>query len=141
MLLQPRLNVVQGYFIVFQSFKSEGESNPMPNAVESVMSIFLFTLGTVIIPISFNNISNWVEKTIFKLLMLRNFNYIMLVKILASACCTIWRNRQEIPCRVHESYTAVTRVVRGHRDRLGRGAKDEPPLHWQDPLCHLRHGG
>ena len=69
MLLQPRLNVVQGYFIVFQSFKSEGESNPMPNAVESVMSIFLFTLGTVIIPISFNNISNWVEKTIFKLLM------------------------------------------------------------------------
>ena len=90
MLLQPRLNVVQGYFIVFQSFKSEGESNPMPNAVESVMSIFLFTLGTVIIPISFNNISNWVEKTIFKLLMLRNFNYIMLVKILASACCTIW---------------------------------------------------
>ena len=93
MLLQPRLNVVQGYFIVFQSFKSEGESNPMPNAVESVMSIFLFTLGTVIIPISFNNISNWVEKTIFKLLMLRNFNYIMLVKILASACCTIWRNR------------------------------------------------
>ena len=90
MLLQPRLNVVQGYFIVFQSFKSEGESNPMPNAVESVMSIFLFTLGTVIIPISFNNISNWVEKTIFKLLMLRNFNYIMLLKILASACCTIW---------------------------------------------------
>jgi hypothetical protein len=38
---------VQAYFIVFQSFKSEGESNPMPNAVESIMSIFLFTLGTV----------------------------------------------------------------------------------------------
>ena len=64
MLLQPRLNVVQGYFIVFQSFKSEGESNPMPNAVESVMSIFLFTLGN-------NNFSNnfffnWVCKDSLK---------------------------------------------------------------------------
>ena len=94
MLLQPRLNVVQGYFIVFQSFKSEGESNPMPNAVESVMSIFLFTLGN-------NNFSNnfffnWVCKDSFKKIVmarLENINYIMLVKILASACCTICRNR------------------------------------------------
>merc|ERR550534_810204 len=39
----------QGYFILFQSFKPEDEdtSHPMPNAVESILAVFLMSLGDV----------------------------------------------------------------------------------------------
>jgi hypothetical protein len=38
----------QGFYILFQSFDtSEGDAHPMPNAVESILGVFLMSLGDV----------------------------------------------------------------------------------------------
>ena len=38
----------QGYYVLFQSFdESEGDAHPMPNAVESILAVFLMSLGDV----------------------------------------------------------------------------------------------
>ena len=35
----------QAYYIVFQSFESSSDPHPMPNGVESILAVFLMSLG------------------------------------------------------------------------------------------------
>ncbi len=43
--MNSKVCIFQAYYIVFQSYKNSEEPHPMPNAVESILAVFLMSLG------------------------------------------------------------------------------------------------